>query len=347
MHRLVPHSTLLRTLAAGDPQGFRSRHPTRQLGQGAVEFLAAAAPLLLLALGSIEFIHWYFVRQAISLALVQAGRAAITQHANPAVLDSAFTSALLPLHAGPTPAVSQARLARAIYRREAATGLPAWQIRIISPSVASFADFASTNPELGGGGRPAIDNDYLQEQHLSRLAQGWPQGRGPQSGQTTLEANTLQLKLTWLHEPLLPGMKQLLKQLAPADTRYGSRAMASAGFLPIHRQVALVMQSHAVNWDTPAHGRVVRNTALNEPTSPDTNVNPPGEVGSYSEQTAADSGNASANGGSASGDTGQAGDGAVRVVEDGQAVNESGGPADVYLDPDAAAPADDCPGCCD
>lgn len=229
-----------------------------QQGQGAVEFLLAATPVLLLGLGAIEAVHWYFTRQAVSLALVQAARAAITQHANPVALDQAFSEALLPLHAGPTASASRARLQKARARREGATGLPAWRIRILSPSTASFNDFASPSPDLPRPGLPIIDNDYLHEQHRGRLAQGWQEGRGPLSGQTTLEANTLTLHLTWLHEPLLPGMKQLLKQVAPSDSRYGSQAMASAGYLPIHRQVALVMQSHPVQWEMPAHGRVVR-----------------------------------------------------------------------------------------
>lgn len=230
----------------------------RQHGQGAVEFLLAAVPVLLIGLGSIEAIHWYFARQAVSLALAQAARAAITQHAHPQVLDQAFMQALLPLHAGPTPAASQARLRNAMARREHATGLPAWRIRIVSPSAATFSDFASHDPDLPLHGQPVIDNDYLHERHQARLSQGWQHGRGPLSGQTTLEANTLVLHLTWLHAPLLPGVSQLVKQLAPPDTRYGSQAMARAGYLPMNRQLSFVMQSHPIAWQMPAHGRVVR-----------------------------------------------------------------------------------------
>lgn len=240
------------------PPSFRICPATRQRGQGAVEFLLAATPVLLLGLSSIEAVHWYFARQAVSLALVQAGRAAITQNADPTVLDQAFTQALLPMYAGPNPAASRSRLQRAITRRERDTGLPAWRIHIISPSQASFQDFASLNPDLPQAGAAVIDNDYLQEQHEQRLAQGWQEGRGPASGQTTLQANTLVLHLTWLHEPLLPGMKQLLKQIAPTDSRYGSLAMAGAGYLPLQRQVALVMQSHPIAWEMPGHGRVSR-----------------------------------------------------------------------------------------
>lgn len=232
----------------------------RQHGQGAVEFLLAAVPVLLIGLSSIEAIHWYFARQAVSLALMQAGRAAITQHANPVVLDQAFTEALLPMYAGPTPEISRQRLQRAMSRREQATSLPAWNINIVSPSQDSFQDFASHNPELPQTGHAIIDNDYLQEQHQARLGQGWPQGRGPASRQTTLEANTLTLHLTWLHEPLLPGVRQVLRQIAPRDGRYGSQAMARAGFLPMQRTIALVMQSHPVAWPLPAQGRIQRAT---------------------------------------------------------------------------------------
>lgn len=229
-----------------------------QRGQGTVEFLLAAVPVLVLALSSIEAVHWYFARQAVSLALSQAARAAITQHADPVVLDQAFTNALLPFYVAPSAAVTRARLQRAMERRTHATDLPAWQIRILSPSTATFQDFAASRPGLPGDGRPVIDNDYLAEQHQARLAEGLHEGRGLQSGQTTLEANTLELDLTWLHEPLLPVTRVLLKGLAPADTRFGSLAMARGGYLPLRRQMAMVMQSHAVAWAMPAHGRVVR-----------------------------------------------------------------------------------------
>ena len=230
-----------------------------QHGQGTVEFLFAAPLILLLGFSSIEALHWFFARQAVSQALVQAARAASTQHAHPQVIDTAFAEALLPLHAAGTRQASEARLKSAIAKRETATGLPAWHIEILSPGAATFEDFASDNPDLPRAAHAVIDNDYLQEQHQARLSEGWHQGRGPISGQTTLQANTLVLHLTWLHEPLLPGVKQVMKQLAPSDSRYGSQAMARAGFLPIQRRAAMVMQSHPIAWAMPQHGRIRRN----------------------------------------------------------------------------------------
>lgn len=240
----------------------RCHHPSLrfQPGQGAVEFLLAAVPVLLLGLGCIEAVHWHFARQAVSLALMQAARAAAVQQADPLVLDQAFAHALAPLFTAPSKNETRARLQRAMHRRTQATALPAWRIRILSPSTAAFAEFASHSTDLARpDGLRVIDNDYLHEQHLARLEQGWPAGQAPQSRQSVLDANTLALHLTWLHEPLLPGVRHLLRQLAPGDSRYGSLAMARGGFLPIRRELALVMQSHAVEWPMPAHGRIARN----------------------------------------------------------------------------------------
>jgi len=339
----------------------------RASGQGTVEFLLAAVPVLLLGLGSIEAIHWYFVRQAASLALVQAARAAVTQQADPAVLDQAFAKAMLPLHAGPSSAESQARLQRAIERRMQATALPAWRIRILSPSTATFHDFASSDPELPRhGSLQVLDNDYLHEQHQQRLAQGLAKGRGPLSGQTTLEANTLALRLTWLHEPLLPGVRNLLRQLAPSDTRYGSLAMARGGYLPIHREVALVMQSHAMAWAMPGHGRIVR---LPGP-EPASSGSPQADTASLPEAAGAalespDIGLASCvglwcPGSRSSGGLPQApdhpGPGWAGTAQSPASQDTAPGTArpGAYLDPDAVAPEappwlaepDDCPGCC-
>ena len=118
------------------------------MGQGMVEFLAAAIPVLLLGLGSIEAIHWYFVRQAVSSALVEAARHAIAEHAHPDVLDQAFTHGLLPMHAGTTSAQSMARLQRNMARRERSTGLAAWRIRIVSPAHATFVSVRATHIDL-------------------------------------------------------------------------------------------------------------------------------------------------------------------------------------------------------
>lgn len=232
---------------------------TAQRGQGSAEFLLAAVPLLLIGLGGIEAVHWHFARQGVSLALSRAAREAVARNADPAALDTAFRAALLPLHAAPTEEESRNRLQRNMQRRSRDTGLPPWRILILSPSHASFRDFASRDPGLPQhAGAAVIDNDYVSEQHQARVAHGWAGGRGLASGQTALEVNILTLRLTWLHEPLLPGIRGLLRQLAPADARYGSLAMARGGYLPMQREISFVMQSHPIAWPMPPHGRVAR-----------------------------------------------------------------------------------------
>src|SRR5690606_9196031 len=56
-------------LGGGTLPLMRCHHPSLrfQPGQGAVEFLLAAVPVLLLGLGCIEAVHWHFARQAVSL----------------------------------------------------------------------------------------------------------------------------------------------------------------------------------------------------------------------------------------------------------------------------------------
>uniref|UniRef100_UPI0033424394 pilus assembly protein n=1 Tax=Castellaniella defragrans TaxID=75697 RepID=UPI0033424394 len=229
---------------------------TRQHGVGMAEFLLAALPILLLGAGGIETAHWLLLRQSLSFALVEAGRAAATRQADPAALAQAFEDALHILH----PQAGQ-RDAALAWRRRALNGLP-WQIRIVRPARASFLDHAAPDLDSPAGGTAQgltlIRNDRQHEQYLRGLGLGWPDGRGPASGETIFEANTLVLELTWPHRPLLPGIAALLRLMAgpatPAD--YRQRVLAQ-GLLPIMRSAALAMHSHPANWPDLADGRVV------------------------------------------------------------------------------------------
>src|SRR5690606_8511734 len=72
---------------------------------------------------------------------------------------------------------------------------------------------------------------------------------GPKSGDTIFDANTLSLELTYLHRPLLPGLRSLLKTLALARGSDGAgSAMAKAGLLPLRQHISLEMQSSAYQW---------------------------------------------------------------------------------------------------
>jgi hypothetical protein len=225
-----------------------ARQILRQQGAAMVEFAAAALPLLFGALFVIEAARWHITRQMLHLALLEASRAGATAHGRPAVMEQAFERALLPLfqpagrHGSP-----QARMRAAFVDVARQTGTLPWRIDVLSPSAPAFADFGDAALHVPAApGRRAIRNDYQAEQHARRRRMGWPGGRGPLSGQTIFEANTLRLRLSYIHPPLAPGMRGLLRRWAAMR---GSRDPAArAGLLTIVMEIALPMQSHPVSW---------------------------------------------------------------------------------------------------
>lgn len=229
----------------------------RQRGAGTVEFAIVALPLLLAGLGSIELAQWFYTRQAISVALLDAGRAAITRHNRPDHIIAAFEHALRPLYVSSTRQAGEQRLNRALADRHRRMNAAPWQIEVLSPSVGAFADFADAQLQVDGAvGKASINNNYLAEQDARYRASGWTNGLGPASGQTIYEANTAVLRLSWLHEPLLPLMVPLLKALGNPQGSYRQQALAR-GYLPMTRQMTLVMQSHPVQWADSPDGKVI------------------------------------------------------------------------------------------
>lgn len=211
-------------------------------------FALAAIPVLLLALGTIEIAHWFSVRQMVSQALLEAARAASTQHNRPEVLAQAFEQALRPQYTMGSPARTTERLGRALDRRRADLGGQPWEIRVVSPSYHAFSDFSDPNVQVPGNtGFNTIRNSYQAEQHQAALQRGWPSGQGPLSGQTIFQANTLTLEAIWPHRPYLPVLRSLLRPLGAADGSYTQRSMAQ-GYLPLKRHMTLTMQSHPVQW---------------------------------------------------------------------------------------------------
>ena len=227
-------------------------------------FLLAAIPVLSLGLGGVEAAHWASLRQTLSLALMDAARAGATRQAHPQAIARAFEQALRMAYPDPRAA------ARAQQERQAALGTP-WHIRIAQPTPAAFLDHA--DPDLRGPrdhpGQPLIRNDYQAQQQARRLAQGWPEGRGPQSGLNIYEANTLVLELRWPHRPLLPGMAMIVRALAPLSADPVQRRQMAACYLPFRRRVSVTMHTHPAAWSDLADGRVSHPTGTPvEPASP-------------------------------------------------------------------------------
>ncbi|TAL88699.1 MAG: pilus assembly protein [Candidimonas sp.] len=233
----------------------------RQHGASLVEFSIVAIPILLIGLGSVEVAQWFYVKQVVSIALLQAARAGVTQHAKPQVMETAFEQALQPLFAS-SGRSSADRLQRALASRAQLTGGPAWQIEILNPTPAAFHDFADARLGLSREiGLAAINNNYQAEQDQRYRAQGRIQGLGPRSGLSIYQANVLALRVTYLHEPVLPGMKALMRQLSKQTGSYADQAMARGGYLPISQELELTMQSHPVDWPTLDNRKVLREQA--------------------------------------------------------------------------------------
>ncbi len=214
-------------------------------------FLLAALPILALGLGGVEAAHWSGLRQTLSLALMEAARAGAVRQARPQAIAQAFEHSLRIVY--PDPQAAQ----RVLQARRTVLGAP-WRIRIVRPSSDAFLDHA--DPDLRGPrdhpGQALIRNDYQARQHAHRLSRGWPAGRGPQSGLTIHEANTLVLELWWPHRPLMPGAAALVRALAPlAGDPIQARLMA-AGYLPFRRRVGIAMHTHPAAWPDLADGRV-------------------------------------------------------------------------------------------
>lgn len=228
-------------------------------GSSLIEFSVAAIPVLLIGLGGIEAAQWLYIKQAISLALVQAGRAGIVEHANPQVIEAAFEHALLPLYPPTASQSSEQRMRAKFAQRSAKTGLPPWQIEIISPSAHAFQDFSDGQSLKGRQtGLAAINNSYQAEQDKRYRAKGWADGLGPNSGLSIHQANTLVLRVTYLHEPLLPGMRGLMRALSARTDSYASQSMARGGYLPITQRATLTMQSDPLDWSSPPNRRVIK-----------------------------------------------------------------------------------------
>ncbi|WP_313622359.1 pilus assembly protein [Achromobacter sp.] len=219
----------------------RGHAPCRQHGAAAIEFAVAGAIVLLLGLLSVEAARWHTARQIAHLALTEAARAGATAHGDPVSIRAAFLQALLPLHAdaqGPEGAMR--RQALAMTEIAALTGSRPWRIEVLLPDEQSFREHSrpglrvAVAPELR-----AIDNDYQDLQH----------GRQPPraGGQDIFQANTLKLRLTYLHKPLLPPLRALLAVLGRGDDSYMGTAR-SRGLLPIMVELESEMHTHPVDW---------------------------------------------------------------------------------------------------
>jgi hypothetical protein len=208
---------------------------------------------MLIALGCMEAVHWYSVRQVVSQALMQAARSGITRHAQPEAIAQAFDQSLLLLFpaVGLSSAAFQQQRQYAVHRRLLGA---AWHMQIISPAAKHFAAYADpTLPISRQTGLPAIPNSYQLEQHQRNLITPAPAIAqwAPAGSPTIFQANTLVLRVVYPHSPLLPGIRGLFRWLGNDQGNVSQRTFA-AGFLPIVQELSLPMQSDPVQWPVSA-----------------------------------------------------------------------------------------------
>ncbi|WP_454673323.1 TadE/TadG family type IV pilus assembly protein [Achromobacter pestifer] len=213
----------------------------RQHGAAAIEFAVAGAFVMLLSMLGIEAARWQAVRQMAHLALIEAARAGATSHGNPTRMRQAFQQGLLPLHAGAGgEAAARRRQLQVQDKVTTLTGLTPWRIEVLRPDARAFHEHARPGLTVAAApGLRLIDNDYQDLQHARRPV--------PPGGSSIFDANTLQLRLTYLHEPLWPPMRALLSLLGRDDASYAGVARTQ-GLLPIRVELEMEMHSHPADW---------------------------------------------------------------------------------------------------
>ena len=213
----------------------------RQRGAAAIEFAVAGAMVLLLGLLGVEAARWQAVRHMAHVALMEAARAGATAHGEPIRIRDAFLQGLLPLHASAQgEAGAWRQLTRVHAEHTASTGLTPWRIEVLRPDARAFREHGRAGLNVPAAqGRRAIDNDYQDLQHARR-----PPHPG---GATIFDANTLALRLTYLHKPWIAPVRAVLATLGRNDASYAGVALQH-GLLPIQIELEIEMHSHPVDW---------------------------------------------------------------------------------------------------
>jgi len=164
-------------------------------------------PIIMLGSLILEVTYWHTARQRLALAMSQAVDLAAMQHG----------------------AESVAWLYLKHKRPE--LNIQAQDVQATPDTATIFSEFA--DPALSRQfGQPTIRHDFLMAQHEKYRSRGWSSGRGPLSGKTILEANTLSLTVTGWHRPYLSWLGAVM-QLRQGYGRIAIRITQSA-----------LMQSH-------------------------------------------------------------------------------------------------------
>lgn len=159
-----------------------------QSGSAMVECCIAMLPIIMLGSLILEVTYWHTAKHRLALAMSQAVDLATMHHG--------FESVAWQYLKHKRPELNiQAQDVRAV---QAETEI-----------AAIFSEFA--DPALSKQfGQPTIRHDFLLAQHEKFKSLGWSGGRGPVSGKTILDANTLSFIVVGWHRPYLSWLSGVL-----------------------------------------------------------------------------------------------------------------------------------------
>lgn len=176
-------------------------------GNALVETLIALPLVLWLGMAALQWALIMNARTAIAYGLNEAGRAGSVAHADQSAIDLGLARGLAPfLFGAADPGSQQANVGRAQAHLTAGKSAGWVTLRQISPTDASFSDWAEA--ALGPDGEPdaaqlEIPNDNLRYRMRADRPKGGVDGYrgeepiGAASGQTLLDANLLKLELVY------------------------------------------------------------------------------------------------------------------------------------------------------
>lgn len=182
-----------------------------QRGVTSLENTVMIMVFLLLSLATYESSHWLLLRQALNTALLDTARVAATQQAHMQIINEAFTEALQRLPAFGFDQDSER-----------------WKIQRLNTEILQASNTSNTNK---------IRHDYQAQQY--------------QQGNTQIfAANTLYLRLHYLHKPVTPIVRQAIRSLLSFSEGPYQNVYAK-GYIPITTDVQVAMQSDHTKWISP------------------------------------------------------------------------------------------------
>lgn len=227
----------------------RGMAPVRRHAAGAsrgaamVEFAVVCPVLALMGLAVLQYSLLYVAKNQVNHASFMAARAGSMHNATVESISAAYLRSLAPLYGGGS---NPAEIAAAVARATADMN-GRYRIELINPNRASFSDFND----------PALQRLLRTDARVipnSGLAMKDPAVVKAASQQNIFDANLLKLRITHGYQPrVLAAARVFVATLAATDDgtdRFRS-ALLAEGRVPVVNDIALHMNSDAIEWADP------------------------------------------------------------------------------------------------